>query len=320
MSSDRRSRDDDRPRGRRIPSDRADRDHADSGQDRNQAQPRRRRTSYVPRQGSAQPRRFTPESPEDERTRHPGAPRRAQQPRYRQESRPPVDQYDAYDEPGDDAAHPSPSAPPRRNNRQSPASRQPRFELGEEDHYRSSRSRDTEYDDDYADQYDDSFINEDDWYEEEVTAGAARPRSTRTRGRTARRPTTPAISLPRLSLPRPTVPTSVREAAIVQDQNAIILSAGLLLSVLLLALFTSNRADTLAPGFSTHVSASGLQERFRSESALWQLPLMAGALFLMNGVLAWSMAQRSRFLSRFFLTSVTLVHVLIWVAFLRIAY
>lgn len=317
MSFDRRSRNSDRSRRRRQPS--APLDHT---QDAAEAQAPRRRTSYVPRQGSGQARRPSPDQSEFEDSRAIGSARRAQQPRYRQESQRVTNQYDYHEEPNDDLMYDDEqiAAPPQaqRRRRGAGGQDQPGYQPDERFHQRQSSSQG--HDDDYTDAYGDSFIDEDDWYEEEAAAGAARPRATRRRGRSTRSAPRPSISMPRPNIPRPTVPRTVREAAFVQDQNALILFGGLLVSVLLLALFSSSRIESLAPGFATHISASGLPESIRSESALWQLPLMAGALLLMNVVLAWFLAQRSRFLSRFFLVTATLVQVLIWVAFLRIAY
>ncbi len=319
MSFDRRSRNSDRSRRRRQPSDPPER-----AQDTVESQASRRRTSYVPRQGSGQARRLSSDQDQfgfDE-AQPIGSARRDQQPRFRHESRDVANQFNYSEAPADDLLYQdeATAAPPiaQRRRRGAGGQAQPGYEPDE--HYRRRQPQTQGHDDDYTDAYGDSFIDEDDWYEEEVAAGAARPRTTRGRGRSAHSAPRPSISMPRPNIPRPTVPRSVREAALVQDQNALILFGGLLVSVLLLALFTSSRIESLAPGFATHISASGLRESNRSESALWQLPLMAGALLLMNVVLAWFLAQRSRFLSRFFLVTAALVQVLIWVAFLRIAY
>jgi hypothetical protein len=172
---------------------------------------------------------------------------------------------------------------------------------------------------DYDDSFDDGFIDEDDWYEEEAAAGGYRPRQ-----RAARSVPRPSISVPRptmpqVSLPRPTVPIAVREAALVKDRNSLALIGVLLLSLIGMVVLTMSRIDSLVPGFATHISASGLKEDFRSEDALWQLPLMAGALMLMNFVLAWFLATWSTFSSRFVLITSIIVHVIIWVALLRFA-
>lgn len=312
MASDDRARQSDRLRRRRPAGEQqAGSPLSDGGRGRGAP---RRRSSYVPRQGSSRPRATERYSDlfDDQDVDQPL--RGARPASYR----PAAEQYDYYEEPDDAAVEGSVAPPPA-----APRWRRTSGPAAGRDRYRDGRRRGAIYaddDDDYSDEFDDSFIDEDDWYEEEVAAGAARRGSVRSRRRNARQATRPSISVPRPSLPRPTVPPGVREAAIVQDQNAIILSGALLISVLLLALFTSNRVEALAPGFATHVTASGLPEEFRSETALWRLPLMAGALFVMSLVLAWFASARSRFLSRFFLASSALIQVLIWVAFLRIAY
>lgn len=116
------------------------------------------------------------------------------------------------------------------------------------------------------------------------------------------------------------VPARVRDAALVQDRRALYLIGGLLLSVLAMSLLTMSRVDELAPGFATHISASGVRENIRTETALWQLPLMAGALLLMNIVVAWFLAAYSVFSARFMLLTSVIVQVLIWVALIRIAF
>ncbi|MDQ4045123.1 MAG: hypothetical protein M3173_06720, partial [Chloroflexota bacterium] len=268
-------------------------------------QPRRdprRRTAYVPTQDAPQPRR----SPR--RQESPPSGRRAASPRYRPQQ-PPYrapraeadyiyedDDFDAYDETDivddrvieDERGY----APPPRQRR---ASRAPARRRAARDTYADPR-HETEYLDDeydYDEGYEDSFIDEDDWYEEEAAAGAYSP--PRQRSPRQRRP------MSRPNLPRPVMPARIKQAALVQDQTALILIGALLVSVAAMAALTFNRVDSLAPGFATHISASGVLEDFRSETALWQLPLMAAALLLMNAVLAWALAGYSRFSSRFLL-------------------
>jgi len=130
----------------------------------------------------------------------------------------------------------------------------------------------------------------------------------------------PRPTMPQITLPRPTVPNAVREAALAQDRESLSLIGVLVLSLIGMALVTMTRVDTLAPGFATHISASGVREAFRSETALWQLPLMAGAMLVMNVVLAWFLAAWSTFSARFVLIASILVQVVIWVALLRLAY
>jgi hypothetical protein len=176
------------------------------------------------------------------------------------------------------------------------------------------------YADEYDDSFDDGFIDEADWYEEEAAAGGYRPRQ-----RQARQVPRPSISLPRptmphVTLPRPAVPLSVREAALTQDRDSLALVGLLVLSLIGMVVVTMTRVDSLAPGFATHISASGIRESFRSEEALWQLPLMAGALLVMNLVLAWFLAAWSIFSARFVLIASIVIQVVIWVALLRLAF
>lgn len=323
MSSDRRSRASGRPRQRP-----ADRERATPSQERRDP---RRRTAYVPRRKSS--RAATSEQPDagPPQRRRPDPPRyRTQQPPYRAPREEPVDDYDFIDvDEADDRVieNDRDYAPPRsRSNRRpqaAPRSRQPE-PVYEDDYYDDTPYgadpyADDEFDD-YSDGYDDSFIDEDDWYEEEAAAGGYRPRGRTTRRRSAPSLPRPSISISRPNVPRPVVPVRIKEAALVNDRSALILLGALLLSTLAMALLTMNRVDSLAPGFATHVTASGIQEEFRSEEALWRLPLMAGALLLMNAVAAWVLANYSTFSSRFLLATSLLVQLVIWVALIRIAF
>lgn len=313
MSSDRRSRPVNRPRRT-----------MDEDLEQTSPAPRdpRRRTSYVPRQGSArQTRQRQPEyRDEPAQTRAPSPPRyRSQQPPYRASRPEPTGDYDYIDidEPDDrvideDRLY---SRTTSRTSRPDRASRGRR--RSEPDVYADPIYDD--YGDDDDDGYDDSFIDEEDWYEEEAAAGAYRPRQRTPRRASVSLPR-PSISVSRPNLPRPTVPTAVREAALVQDRSSLILIGGLVLGALGMALITMNRVDTLAPGFATHISASGIPEDIRSETALWQLPLMATALLLMNVVIAWYLAAYSIFSARILLAASVIVQVLIWVALIRIAF
>jgi hypothetical protein len=251
---------------------------------------------------------------------------RPQQPPFRQRREPEYEEYDHYD-----AAHSEevayddrviePDRPvsrgasrrgisPDRNRRAraaEPVDDRPASEYYADDY------------DEYEDSFDDGFIDEDDWYEEEAAAGGYRPRQ-----RAARSVPRPSISVPRptmpqVTLPRPTVPVAVREAALVQDRESLTLIGLLALSLIAMVVVTMMRVDSLAPGFATHISASGIREDVRSETALWQLPLMAGALLVMNAVLAWFLAAWSTFSARFVLIASVIVQVVIWVALLRIA-
>jgi hypothetical protein len=281
----------------------------------------------VPRQGSARPVRQEPDDYLEDidarpPRRTPAAPRyRPQQPQYRQA---PADVYEdadyiEYDDRviADERAY----APPPRERLPANAGRQRRPARAAEPAYEPDSyddALDTAYDD-YDAGFDDGFIDEDDWYEEEAAAGAYRPRQ-RAQRRQPRSIPRPNVTLPRPTMPRPTMPVAVKEAALVADRPALLMFAALCLSVLAMALVTMNRVDGLAPGFATHISASGIREDIRTEAALWRLPLMAGALLLMNAVLAWFLASHSRFSARFVLLGSMLVQGVIWIALIRIAF
>jgi hypothetical protein len=333
MSSDRRSRPSGGPRRRP-----AEDEHQELRQPRRDP---RRRTAYVPRQGAPRPNRTTEQAPTGDRRRRrgPGSPQQRQpQPQHRSMRDEPHyildDDHDAYEEYPeslgvdddhviDDERLPvSPTRqqrPERRGYR--PVPRQQRADDQYGDAYADPRS-DPQYSEEYEDyeeRYEDSFIDEDDWYEEEAAAGAYSPprqRAPRQSRSGARAP----IRVSRPNIPRPAMPSKIKEAALVQDHGALALTGVLLLSAAAMAFLVMNRVDTLAPGFATHVSASGVPEQFRSEAALWRLPLMAGALFLMNLVISWVLAHHSRFSARFLLGASLIVHVLIWVALLRIVF
>jgi hypothetical protein len=275
----------------------------------------------VPRQGSGRPSRQDQADYEDTQStrRSPATPRyRPQQPPYRNTQREQAEPYDYLDGDYDDdrviSNDRAYQQPARRAAEQPTRRTRPASSRTADDLY-TDEYADTGYADEYDDAgYDDSFIDEDDWYEEEAAAGAYRPRQRADRRRT------PAIPRPSISISRPVMPARVKEAALVQDRGAMLLLGVLALSAIAMALVTMNRVDSLTPGFATHITASGLREDIRSQTALWQLPLMAAALLVMNLVAAWFLSAYSAFTARFLLISSIVVQALIWVALIRIAF
>ncbi len=85
-----------------------------------------------------------------------------------------------------------------------------------------------------------------------------------------------------------------------------------------MAIVVANRAESLAPEFATHVSASGILENFKDDSALWNVPLMAAMFTLMNIVMAWFISPLDRFASRFVLVGALVAQFVAWVAIIRI--
>ncbi len=151
----------------------------------------------------------------------------------------------------------------------------------------------------------DEFDYEDDFSEYDAPrrpARQARPR--------------PQFTMPNLS--RPTLPPAIARADLVNDAPALgIIGIGLA-SLAAMAIVVANQAESLAPEFATHVSASGILESFRDDSALWNLPLMAGAFTLMNIVMAWFISPLDRFASRLVLVGALVAQFVAWVAIFRI--
>ncbi|MFM9105732.1 MAG: DUF1648 domain-containing protein [Chloroflexota bacterium] len=96
------------------------------------------------------------------------------------------------------------------------------------------------------------------------------------------------------------------------------LSLGLLLaglvSALLMALVLATQAGKLPPSFVQHLDAAGIPDRWGSARVLWRIPLLAVGVTAMNGVLAWFLAPRDRFASRFALAVALFVQVIAWIA------
>lgn len=170
----------------------------------------------------------------------------------------------------------------------------------------AASSRTTYQPDPYVDdeQWDDEYYGEyeDDFSEYDNPRPAPRQR--------------PQLTMPALS--RPSLPPAIANAAIVGDRVALAMLGTGLVGLVAMAILTGNRVDSLAPGFATHVSASGVLEDIRSESAIWNLPIMATMLTLMALVIAWFTAPIDRFASRFVIGAALLVQFVTWVALFRL--
>ncbi len=84
----------------------------------------------------------------------------------------------------------------------------------------------------------------------------------------------PTIRLSRPNVTRPRLPAAISRADLVNDAPALAMIGIGLVSLAGMAILVANRADTLAPSFATHVSASGVLENFRGADALWRIPLL----------------------------------------------
>lgn len=220
-----------------------------------------------------------------------------QQPRRRAPVQPDLYQQDTSDDEFDDDVVYQPSTTPSPSRRQSFTARRQSRRPAIEDPY-----DDEPYGADAYAGYDDY---EDDFSEYDLP----RPPERQARPR-------PQFAMPTIG--RPSLPPAIARADLVNDAAALgIIGLGLA-GLAGMAILVGNRVETLAPGFATHVSASGLLENFRDESALWNIPLMAGMFTLMNIVIAWFVSPLDRFASRFVLVGSLVAQFIAWVAIIRI--
>lgn len=117
---------------------------------------------------------------------------------------------------------------------------------------------------------------------------------------------------------RPGLPTAISQADLVNDAAALSTIGIGLAGLAGMAILVANRADTLAPTFATHVSASGTLENFEHFNNLWRLPLLTAMLTLMNIIAAWFISPLDRFASRFLLAAAVVVQLVAWVALIRL--
>ncbi len=168
-------------------------------------------------------------------------------------------------------------------------------------------SPDEMYEDDYSTS--DTYADYDE-YEDDFTEYDA-PRRPERQSRPKPQFTMPAIS-------RPSLPPAIARADVVNDAPALgIIGVGLA-SLAGMAIVVANQAESLAPEFATHVSASGILENFKPDSALWNVPLMAAMFTLMNIIMAWFISPLDRFASRFVLVGALVAQGIAWVAIIRI--
>jgi hypothetical protein len=117
-----------------------------------------------------------------------------------------------------------------------------------------------------------------------------------------------------VTLPTMRMPSARASGGLAGDS----LSLGLLgigvLSVLLMAIVLATQAGKLPPQFVQHLDAAGIPDRWGSARVLWRIPLLALGVTAMNGVLAWFLARRDRFASRFVLAAALFVQIIAWIA------
>lgn len=192
-----------------------------------------------------------------------------------------VDDYQdtAYEE-----AAPAPARQPQRRQPR-PAARQ---RVTDEPEY---------YDDDL---YEDPFVLD----EDEVSERSPRPERRAPRPRVQRQ------------APNFTIPPAIAEAPIIKDRITLGMMAVLLVSLLAMIIIVATGKDDLGTLIFTHVNANGEAEGILGADAIWNLPLIAGMVTLINGVLAWFISRWGMFLPRFLLGGAIGVHFMVWVSIL----
>lgn len=86
------------------------------------------------------------------------------------------------------------------------------------------------------------------------------------------------------------------------------------ISFLAMLIVVTTRRDGLGELIFTHVNANGQPANLQTADAIWNLPLIAGMVVLMSGLLAWFLARWGEFLPRFLLGGAVGVHFVTWVA------
>ncbi len=159
------------------------------------------------------------------------------------------------------------------------------------------RQQDPEFYDD--DLYEDPYVLD----EEE----APRRRSQRP----AQRPARPRRQRQQASF---SLPPAITNTPIVADRKSLIMIGVLAVSMLAMVIVVMTRQDALDGLIFTHVNANGEPENIQGISAAWRMPLIAGMVTLINGLLAWFMSRWGMFLPRFLFGGAIGVHFVVWVA------
>lgn len=135
--------------------------------------------------------------------------------------------------------------------------------------------------------------------------------------RPARRPARQRATAPRPSLPSISLPKSMTDSPLLADMPSLVMVGIAIVSVALMSFLVSDRIQVLGNTIATHVSASGDPENLRTRDAIWQIPLLAGMVMLMNIAAAWFISRIDSFASRFLLAAGLLVHFIAWVALFK---
>lgn len=106
----------------------------------------------------------------------------------------------------------------------------------------------------------------------------------------------------------------IAEAPLIKDRIALGILAVAVVSVFAMLIIVTTGRDGLDGMIFTHVNANGEPENLQSASAIWNLPLIAGMVTLISGIVAWFLARWDAFLPRFLLGGSIGVQFVVWVA------
>lgn len=206
--------------------------------------------------------------------------------------------YEYDDQPWDEPA-PTPRTPPRRSTPRTTGAAS-----------RPARRYEPEpaplYDDP---DYDEELYNDDPYlgYEDE-RLDRRPPRTRRPRQQT---------KMSRPNMPKVTIPAAFSDSPLLADRRSLIMIGVALLSVALMSFVVSDRIGLLGDTIPTHVSANGDPENIKTRDAVWNIPLLAGMVMLMNIAASWFISRIDQFASRFLLAAGLLVHFIAWVAIFK---
>ena len=113
------------------------------------------------------------------------------------------------------------------------------------------------------------------------------------------------------------IPNVLTRAELFHDQVAVALLGLALVSTALMAGVLAGRIGNLPDVIALRYDAVGAATRWGTPETLWELPLLAGMVSIINIVLAWWLSSIDRFASRFMLASAVLVSTLAWIALVR---
>lgn len=92
------------------------------------------------------------------------------------------------------------------------------------------------------------------------------------------------------------------------------------LSLVLMGATVAGRMSSLPAWVPIHLNAEGDPDRWGTSSTLWRMPLMAIMLTLMSAAVAWYSWKRDPFAAHFTLATLVLIHALIWVGLINLAW